>query len=135
MKSLFELLYRTIFKKKIIMAKYLITGGSGFIGTNLIDELLKRNEIILNIDIQKPKKEEHLCLYKKVDLLNEILLEEVISKFNPDYVIHLAARTDLNGNTIDDYSVNTIGTKNLINALKKISSVKKSDIYINNVSL
>ena len=43
------------------MHKYLITGGSGFIGTNLINEL---NEVfdkivILNIDIKKPQIAEH----------------------------------------------------------------------------
>ncbi len=107
------------------MDKYLITGGSGFIGTNLIDFLLKMNIEILNIDIQKPKKNEHLPYYKALDLLNVKKLNNVVSTFDPNYVIHLAARTDLNGKSISDYKVNSKGTKNLILALNNLDNLKK----------
>ena len=47
-------------------------------------------------------------------LRNKIVLKEEFKRINPNYIIHLAARTDLSGKSIDDYSSNTIGTKNLI---------------------
>ena len=51
------------------MNKILITGGSGFIGTNLIEYLLKNGQYrILNIDILKPKISSHKKYWIKVDL-------------------------------------------------------------------
>ena len=44
-------------------------------------------------------------------------LAEVIDSFQPDYVFHLAARTDLNGKTLLDYDSNHVGTKNVAEAL------------------
>ena len=41
------------------MGKILITGGSGFIGTNLIESLRKANDTLLNIDIAEPKLDAH----------------------------------------------------------------------------
>ena len=39
--------------------KVIVTGGSGFIGTNLISDLLKNNHEVLNIDIIKPRCKSH----------------------------------------------------------------------------
>tara|TARA_Y100000816_G_C25632825_1_gene337338 strand:- start:269 stop:433 length:165 start_codon:yes stop_codon:yes gene_type:complete len=46
------------------MKKILITGGSGFIGTNFVNYLSKKNKIILNID--KISKESTPDKYKKI---------------------------------------------------------------------
>jgi nucleoside-diphosphate-sugar epimerase len=105
--------------------KILITGGSGFIGTNLIDFCLNKNATILNIDIRRPVKKEQLPFWKKVNILDDEKLSATITKFNPEYIIHLAARTDLDGTTPEDYSSNTIGTLNLINAINKLDSLKR----------
>lgn len=51
------------------MKKILITGGSGFIGTNLIELLSKsKNYEILNVDFQPPKKENHKLYWKNLDI-------------------------------------------------------------------
>lgn len=39
--------------------KYLVTGGSGFIGTHLIEQLLKRGYEVVNVDIAPPKLQAH----------------------------------------------------------------------------
>jgi nucleoside-diphosphate-sugar epimerase len=103
------------------MNNILITGGSGFIGTNLIESLIpKTNVTILNLDIKNPKIDSHNAFWVKVDIRDKSLLKSTIEKFNPTIVIHFAARTDLNGTSIEDYSTNTIGTQNVVEVLNEI---------------
>ena len=104
--------------------KLIITGGSGFIGTNAVEHFSKHFEVI-NIDHQKPQIEEHMKYWRNVDLLDYHSLSKTIQDFNPDYILHLAARTDLMGETLDDYSANTIGVDNLLKAVKELKNLKK----------
>lgn len=114
--------------------KILITGGSGFIGTNLIDEIVKLDAEILNIDIARPKVDSHNSFWRECDILDQKKLCAIVDEFNPEYVIHLAARPDIKGEKLSDYRVNFDGTRNLLNALKS-SPVKRaiftSSQYVN----
>lgn len=108
------------------MKKILVTGGSGFIGTNVISHLLNNNQCqVLNLDLQKPKLSEHLSFWQKIDLLDRRNLIVSIKKFNPTHVIHLAARTDLMGKNLDDYKSNTKGVQNLIDALSTCTNIQR----------
>lgn len=50
--------------------KVLVTGGSGFIGTNLIEYLMNIPDVqIMNIDKQRPKIENQLSYWKNIDIL------------------------------------------------------------------
>lgn len=103
--------------KKLKSSNFLITGGSGFIGTNLINLLLKKNCVkIYNIDFNPPIVLSHKKYWVNCDIRNFNKLKKHISRIKPDYIIHLAARTDLNGKTLAEYNTNTSGTKNLINS-------------------
>ena len=48
----------------------IVTGGSGFIGTNIMDYYLKKNLKIFNFDINPPQKKEHIEHWQKVDIAN-----------------------------------------------------------------
>jgi nucleoside-diphosphate-sugar epimerase len=48
-----------------------------------------------------------------------------VKLLEPEVVIHLGARTDLKGQSVEDYEVNTLGTSNLIDVLSTIPTVKK----------
>lgn len=105
--------------------KIIITGGSGFIGINLIEELLEKNFEVLNIDVKPPTKLSHIKHYQHSDINNYELFYQKVLDFKPQFVIHLAARTDLNGTNIASYKTNILGTQNLIACLNNIPSIKK----------
>lgn len=116
------------------MAKILITGGSGFIGTNLIESLQKTDFEILSIDMTEPKIEGHKSIWKCLDIREKEALVKAIDVFQPDYVIHLAARTDLNGKVLQDYDANMQGVSNLLDALEQVPNLKQvvfaSSMYV-----
>ena len=110
-----------------MVRKLLITGGSGFIGTNLIEHLMNNSEIaLLSIDMAEPKMKEHLKLWQKVDIREKGILMNIIKGFKPDYIIHLGARTALNGKTLHDYDANMGGVRNLLEAIEKTGTVKRA---------
>jgi nucleoside-diphosphate-sugar epimerase len=107
------------------MKKILITGGSGFIGTNLIEFYINYGYNILNIDIVQPKNKNHFKFWNKIDLNDYNSLKNIIIEFKPDYVIHLAAITDLKGKNSNYYNANIYCTKNLIDILNEFTNVKR----------
>lgn len=78
--------------------KILVTGGSGFIGSNLLQSLSRNFDYdLLNIDIAMIDRPEFQSVTTICDIKDRMKLERIITDFNPNYIIHLAARTDLNG--------------------------------------
>ena len=63
------------------MKKIIITGGSGFIGTNMVDFYLDKGLEILNVDIAKPLKQQHEPYWKKCDINDAVQIKKVINEF------------------------------------------------------
>jgi nucleoside-diphosphate-sugar epimerase len=105
--------------------RILVTGGSGFIGTNIIQYYKDENYTLLNIDINKPLNKEHTDVFVNVDILDRVNFIKTVHDFQPDYIIHLAAKADLLGKDIKYYNANIEGVKNLVEAVNATSSVKK----------
>lgn len=99
--------------------RVLVTGGAGFIGTNLVKELTKRGHEVIALDLYHTERDNYI----RADVRNYRQLERVFEKWNFDYVYHLAAEYGRwNG---EDYyenlwSTNVIGTKHLIRLQEKL---------------
>lgn len=93
--------------------RVLVTGGAGFIGTNLVNELTRRGHEVIALDLYHTERDNYI----RADVRNFRQLERVFEKWNFDYVYHLAAEYGRwNG---EDYyenlwATNVIGTKHLI---------------------
>ena len=105
----------------------LVTGGAGFIGSNLANELSKKNNVVVLDDLSRGKKEN---LTKRVKLIkgsitDYVLVEKLIK--NIDYVFHLAALISVEEsikNPIKTVEINSLGTLNILKASLK-NNVKK----------
>ena len=114
-------------KHNCIMAKILVTGGSGFIGTNLVAYLSSKNNEVLNYDICKPRNQSFLKNWIKGDILNREELLSCFNNFNPEYVIHFAARTDLDETkSLEGYAANIEGVDNVVSIINTFPGIKRT---------
>jgi nucleoside-diphosphate-sugar epimerase len=104
--------------------RILVTGGSGFIGTNLI-EAFRQEHVVANFDIAPPRNPKHADHWYEGDLLDIDAVRRAFTEFAPTIVQHMAARTDLLGRTLADYATNTRGVENLIEAVAENGSVRR----------
>lgn len=98
--------------------KILITGVAGFIGNSLA-KYLETDERYVISGLDKRLNRFNVC-----DILEYSNLEKVFTSENPTIVIHLAARTDLGGKSLEDYNENILGTSNVLRAARMFG-VKK----------
>jgi len=104
--------------------KILVTGGSGFIGTNLIALFENLGYNFVNFDKARPSKESQTNYWVKGDLLEVAIIREAFKEHMPTIIIHLAARTDCNSEILEEYIDNTTGTQNLIDVIKEFDCIK-----------
>jgi len=107
---------------------YLVTGGCGFIGSHVIDELLKDNSIqqIINIDklgvgsdINNVATDSRVINYY-IDICDEEIFS-IFKKHQPGYIIHLAAESHVDRSITDPLSFissNVVGTGNILECVR-----------------
>ena len=99
--------------------KVLITGASGFIGSFIVEESLRRGMetwAAIRPSSSKEFLSDERIRFIELDLSNEETLKKQLANTTFDYVIHAAGATKCI-NKDDFFKVNTEGTKNLVNAL------------------
>lgn len=105
--------------------KIFITGGSGFIGSNLTDKLLERGDEILVIDNYETGRKDNLKPHKNLTIIentitNVELVTNLMKNFLPDVVIHAAASYKDPSNWINDANTNALGTAIIVQTMKNL---------------
>ena len=106
--------------------RILITGTAGFIGGALAWHLADKGETVLGLDV-RPSKSLPGVEEVVADLLDPGALRSAFSRFGPDAVVHLAARTDLTEKvSVHGYAANIDGVENLIEAIRETPGVLRA---------
>lgn len=101
----------------------LVTGGTGFIGSHMLERLIALGADVLNIDRRTPCA--RLGQFEQIDIRDEAALTQAVRRFAPEYVVHLAARTDTDADDLTAYTDNTDGTRSLLRAVMGQESLKR----------
>ncbi len=101
--------------------QYVVTGGAGFIGSNTVDELVRRGETVVVLDDLSSGKEENLAeIRSKISFIKGSITDlEAVRKAmqSADYVLHLAARTSVPRSVKDPLDTNKINVEGTLNVL------------------
>jgi nucleoside-diphosphate-sugar epimerase len=107
--------------------RYLVTGGAGFIGSNTVDELVRRGHSVVVLDDFSSGKEDNLTeVRNKITFIKGSITDiEVVRKamHEAEYVLHLAAKTSVPRSVKDPIETNKInidGTLNVLVAAKEL---------------
>jgi nucleoside-diphosphate-sugar epimerase len=107
--------------------RYLVTGGAGFIGSNTVDELVRRGHSVVVLDDLTSGKEDNLAeIRNKITFIKGSITDiEVVRKamHEAEHVLHLAARTSVPRSVKDPIETNKInidGTLNVLVAAKEL---------------
>lgn len=107
--------------------KVLVTGGAGFIGSNLVDGLIEQGYEVAVIDNLSSGKREYLnpqAKFYEVDIVDRQKVQEVFTVEKFDYVFHLAAQISVADSVKDpmfDMAVNAGGSFNVFSAAKEFA--------------
>ncbi|MAG47090.1 UDP-glucose 4-epimerase [archaeon] len=124
-----------------------VTGGAGFIGSNLVDKLINKGYKVIIVDNLSSGFEKNINSKAKfygVDINHEKVLKYIFEIEKPEYVFHLAAQINLRESIkqpVNDAEINILGTLKLLNCCvehnvkKIIFSSTGGAIYGDNCSI
>jgi len=107
------------------VTRVLVTGGSGFIGTNLVEALMGEGYDVLSIDKVLPRLDSHIKCFHQGDVCDETFLKEILKSFDPNYILHLAAITGMDSSEPSDFEENYVSAKLLCRFSGLSPSLKK----------
>jgi UDP-glucose 4-epimerase len=107
----------------------LVTGGAGFIGSNVVDALLARGDEVVVVDDVSTGRESNLegarakgAELVRADIRDGARIAQIVGDAAPEVIFHLAAQIDVRKSVDDpgwDASINVEGTANVLEAARK----------------
>ena len=114
--------------------RYVVTGGAGFIGSNTVDELVRRGASVVVLDDLSGGKEENLAeVRNKISFIKGSIndLEAVRRTMHEaDYVLHLAARTSVPRSIKDPLETNRVNIEGTLNVLLAARDAKVKRVVL-----
>lgn len=114
--------------------RYVVTGGAGFIGSNTVDELVRRGESVVVLDDLSAGKEDNLAeVRNKISFIRGSITDiEAVrrSMQEADFVIHLAARTSVPRSVKDPVETNRVNIDGTLNVLLAARDAKVKRIVL-----
>ncbi|MEO0288995.1 MAG: NAD-dependent epimerase/dehydratase family protein [candidate division WOR-3 bacterium] len=110
--------------------KILVTGGAGFIGSNLVDSLVEKGNEVYIVDDLSSGDERNInteAKFFKCDISCKDDLKKIFRETEPEIVFHLAAQIDVRISTEEperDAKINIIGTINILDLMKDFNTRK-----------
>jgi UDP-glucose 4-epimerase len=104
--------------------RYVITGGSGYIGSRLVDLLERREdtEKIVICDVAAPKGYRPHTEYERLDVRDREAVRSVLERVRPDVLVHLAFILNPSHDEEFAYNVDVNGTHNVLEAADKVGT-------------
>src|SRR5215216_5759512 len=98
--------------------RYVITGGSGYIGSRLVDLLSRREETerIVICDVAPPREYRPKTQFERVDVRDRDTVRSVLARSRPDALVHLAFILNPSHDEHFMYDVDVNGTHNVLEA-------------------
>jgi UDP-glucose 4-epimerase len=95
--------------------RYLVTGGSGFVGTRLVETLAERpeTEALSVVDLRAPQRLPHRAVFQGADVSNADALRVAVSSIAPDAIVHLAC-AGASARDADALYQNDVGATNAV---------------------
>jgi UDP-glucose 4-epimerase len=110
------------------MARVVVTGGAGFIGSHVADAFLARGDDVLVVDDLSAGREENIpegAAFEQVDIVDSDALLNTFQSFTPTLVCHLAAQASVTVSVErpdHDLSVNVRGTFNVCDGARRFGA-------------
>jgi CDP-glucose 4,6-dehydratase len=114
--------------------KILVTGGTGFIGSHIVEKLVTQGVSVAVVDIVNPEvsyfskqKLQKKVVLHLIDIAKKNKIATLFASFQPDYVFHLAAEAIVANsyqNPYKTFQTNVMGTVSILEAARKTASVK-----------
>jgi len=118
------------------MKKIIVTGGSGFIGSNLVNFLIRKKFFVINLDkltyssnrYHNENRSSRNYKFIKVDIVNKEKITKIIKRYKPEVIFNLAAETHVDRSIDGPYNFIQTNINGVFSLLESLRFLRKKKI-------